>query len=117
MSSWQPHKHDSSLVTFRGHRVERTLIRCHFAPQGSADGRYVYSGSQDGKVYVWNLDATLAKTIDVGAATEFLKDREIHNENSYHWGGGYSTVIRDCSWHPNVPMIAGEFCVPTYLMD
>ncbi|KAF2674550.1 WD40 repeat-like protein [Microthyrium microscopicum] len=107
LTNWQPHPKDSSLVTFRGHRVERTLIRCHFAPQGSADGRYVYSGSQDGKVYVWNMDATLAKTIDVGKATEFLKDREDDDDDhSYHWGGGYHTVIRDVSWHPNVPMIA-----------
>lgn len=62
---WFPHPHDNSAVTFRGHKVQRTLIRCHFSPEGSSDSRYVYSGSQDGFVYVWNLDGTLAKKIDV----------------------------------------------------
>ncbi|RQM06663.1 hypothetical protein DH86_00001302 [Scytalidium sp. 3C] len=61
---WYQDPNDNSLVTFRGHSVLRTLIRCHFSPPGSSDSRYVYSGSEDGKVYIWNMDATLAGTID-----------------------------------------------------
>ncbi len=32
MDEWFPHEHDNSVVTFRGHKVQRTLIRCHFSP-------------------------------------------------------------------------------------
>jgi WD repeat-containing protein 23 len=52
-NAFQPHPHDCSLVTFRGHKVLKTLIRCHFSPPGSTDSRYVYSGSFDGSVYIW----------------------------------------------------------------
>lgn len=46
---YRPHPHDCSVVTFRGHRVLKTLIRCHFSPPGSTNSRYVYSGSEDGR--------------------------------------------------------------------
>jgi WD repeat-containing protein 23 len=106
---WQPHPNDCSLVTFRGHSVEKTLIRCHFSPPGSSDGRYVYSGSHDGKVYVWNMDATLKDTIDVGEATSYMRSGTRESFDPYYGGPSqYKTVIRDASWHPVVPMIAGK---------
>src|SRR6266536_960230 len=76
---WYQDEHDNSIVTFRGHKVLRTLIRCHFSPPGSTNSRYVYSGSENGKVYVWNMDATLAGTVDVFSATE--NTRPPHSQN------------------------------------
>lgn len=110
---YEPHPHDCSVVTFRGHKVLKTLIRCHFSPPGSSDGRYVYSGSYDGSVYVWNLDGTLAKKIDVLAATknsrpvedERYVDRWEISSRSTQW----QTIVRDASWHPNAPVLAGEY--------
>lgn len=84
---------DCSLVTFRGHKVLYTLIRCHFSPQGSSDGRYVYSGSADGKVYIWNLDGSIASTITVGKGPG---DTSVQHQ----------TKVRDASWHPSAPIIA-----------
>ncbi|CAI6335623.1 unnamed protein product [Periconia digitata] len=110
-SEYQPHPHDCSLVTFRGHKVLRTLIRCHFSPPGSTDSRYVYSGSYDGKIYVWNLDATLAGKIDVLKATKNSRPRDpnmldetydFYGRNSSSW----MTCVRDASWHPNAPVVA-----------
>src|SRR6187402_1901215 len=66
---WYKDPYDNSVVTFRGHSVLRTLIRCHFSPPASTNSRYVYSGSENGKVYIWNMDATLAGTVDVCKAT------------------------------------------------
>lgn len=110
LSNWRPHPHDCSLVTFRGHSVLKTLIRCHFSPPGSTDGSYVYSGSYDGKVHIWNMDATKAGEIDVNAATSYLRDRaptgRIHG---FYGQTGFHTCVRDASWHPDVPMIAGKF--------
>lgn len=116
---WYHDKNDNSLVTFRGHRVMRTLIRCHFSPPGSTNSRYVYSGSEDGKVYIWNMDATLAGKIDVFQAT---KNTRPPPPGQWHggWHGGWhddideinsprwKTVVRDASWHPTAPMIAGR---------
>ena len=56
-------------MTFRGHRVLKTLIRCHFSPATSTDQRYIYSGSHDGRVHIWNLDGTPRAQIDVQSAT------------------------------------------------
>jgi len=95
------------VVTFRGHRVEQTLIRCHFSPQGSTDGRYVYSGSRDGNIFIWNMDATERARLDLTTSSQFLKARD--RVADPYWGnpsGSFNTVIRDCSWHPEAPIIA-----------
>jgi DDB1- and CUL4-associated factor 11 len=115
--AWFPHPNDNSLVTFRGHRVLRTLIRCHFSPPGSTNSRYVYSGSQDGKVYVWNLDATLADTIDVKKST--LGSRPLNTSSYRVWhedGFGWNTCVRDVSWHPSAPVLVGKLHL-FYLSD
>ena len=108
---WFRHPNDNSLVTFQGHKVLRTLIRCHFSPPGSTDSRYVYSASQDGAVYVWNLDATLAAKIDVDQGTADCMAAEGRFRN-YRLHGvrypGWSTCVRDASWHPHAPVLAGE---------
>ncbi|KAI4956128.1 hypothetical protein J4E91_000338 [Alternaria rosae] len=108
---YRPHPHDCSLVTFRGHKVLKTLIRCHFSPPGSTDSRYVYSGSYDGSVYIWNMDATLAGKVDVLKATRNSRPRDADLLSGMydHWGrneGRWQTCVRDASWHPNAPMIA-----------
>jgi WD repeat-containing protein 23 len=111
------HPSDNSIVTFRGHKVLRTLIRCHFSPPGSTNSRYVYSGSEDGKVYIWNMDATLAGTVDVYEATKNSRPpyRTFHmgawdGEDDYSHSR-WKTCVRDASWHPNAPMIVGMFAL------
>lgn len=106
---WYQDPDDNSVVTFRGHKVLRTLIRCHFSPPASTNSRYVYSGSEDGKVYIYNMDATLAGTIDVYGATRNTRPRALHHE----WadvddGAPWRTCVRDASWHPNAPMIVAS---------
>ena len=113
--NWYVDENDNSLVTFRGHKVLRTLIRCHFSPPGSTNSRYVYSGSEDGKVYIWNMDATLAGTVDVYSATKNSRppgnDFEVMGWDDDE---GWRTCIRDASWHPNAPMIVGKFIAECY---
>ncbi|KAI1655866.1 WD40 repeat-like protein [Daldinia decipiens] len=108
-ADWFPHPNDNSLVTFRGHEVLRTLIRCHFSPPGSTDSRYVYTGSHDGKIYIYNMDATIAGIIDVQKSTQALPQTGAERRS---YGGyrsqGWSTVVRDASWHPTAPFIAAS---------
>lgn len=109
------HPHDCSVVTFRGHHVLKTLIRCHFSPPASTNSRYVYSGSEDGKVYVYNMDATLAGTIDVGQSTVNSRPRDTDVfASAYEMRGEmmWRTCVRDASWHPNAPVLAGRLSEP-----
>lgn len=105
---WDIHPHDNSLVTFRGHKVLRTLIRCHFSPPSATNSRYVYSGSADGKVYIWNMDATLAGTIDVKKATIGTRKADRYTRFYAEEPGGWGTCVRDASWHPNAPVMVGK---------
>lgn len=109
--NWYKDPNDNSLVTFRGHKVLRTLIRCHFSPPGSTNSRYVYSGSEDGKVYIYNMDATLAGTVDVYEATKNTRPRGFYHE-MMNWndegGNRWKTCVRDASWHPTAPMIVAS---------
>ena len=115
---YYPHPYDCSVVTFRGHRVLRTLIRCHFSPPCSTNSRYVYTGSQDGKVYIYNMDATLAGTVDVGDATYKSPVNRYdpavcqHSMSRRQW----ETCVRDVSWHPNAPVLAGKSYISPFCL-
>ena len=41
---------DTSLMTYRGHSVLHTLIRCRFSPEFTTGQRYIYSGCATGAV-------------------------------------------------------------------
>ena len=53
------HPLDTSVMTYKGHAVLRTLIRCHFSPAESTGSSYIYSGSYDGKIHVSVSNRTL----------------------------------------------------------
>jgi len=69
---------DRSLMTYRGHRVLQTLIRAYFSPAYSTGQKYIYTGSYDGSVYVYD--------VLTGAQVARLR--------------GHRAIIRDLSWHP-----------------
>ena len=41
---------DSSVMTYRGHCVLHTLVRCRFSPAFTTGQRYIYSGCATGSV-------------------------------------------------------------------
>ncbi|XP_012938575.1 DDB1- and CUL4-associated factor 11 isoform X2 [Aplysia californica] len=71
-------KGDTSVMTYRGHCVLHTLIRCKFSPETSTGQRYVYSGCATGSVVVYDL-----LTGQVACRLE-----------------GHNSCTRDVSWHP-----------------
>lgn len=119
---YEPHPYDSSVVTYRGHSVLKTLIRCHFSPPGSTNSRYVYSGSEDGSVYIYNIDATLAGKVDVNQGTRHSRPCDPEGINQYALDDrrdrtAWKTCVRDASWHPNAPMIAGTCRIFLYTIQ
>lgn len=112
-NDYNRHPYDCSVVTFCGHSVLRTLIRCHFSPPMSTNSRYVYTASEDGKVYIYNLDATLAGTIDVFGETSTNRPKTVPSRAaSLRW----KTCVRDASWHPAAPVIAGKTSASSMLI-
>jgi WD repeat-containing protein 23 len=80
------HPCDQSLSTYEGHQVLRTLIRCYFSPAYSTGQKYIYTGSHDGCVYVYDVVS--------GAQVARLE---------YH-----GSTVRDCSWHPQYPVLVSS---------
>lgn len=69
---------DYSLQTFTSHSVHQTLIRCDFSPFHSTGSQFVYTGSSDGGIYIYD--------ILTGQPERIL--------------GGHSSIVREASWHP-----------------
>ncbi|XP_020550232.1 LEC14B protein-like isoform X1 [Sesamum indicum] len=80
------HPYDQSVATYKGHSVLRTLIRCYFSPEYSTGQKYIYTGSHDSCIYIYDLVS--------GAQVEKLQ---------YH-----RSTVRDCSWHPNYPILVSS---------
>lgn len=80
------HPKDQSIATYRGHSVLCTLIRCHFSPSHNTGQKYIYTGSHDGCVYIYE--------VVTGAQVARLDLR--------------GSTVRDCSWHPYYPMLVSS---------
>lgn len=76
-------KSDTSLMTYTGHRVLQTLIRCNFSPAKTTGQQYAYTGSADGSVFIYDL-----------------LTGEIVNKLL-----GHQSIVRDVSWHPEQPLL------------
>ncbi|XP_074325041.1 LEC14B homolog [Apium graveolens] len=80
------HPYDISLATYRGHEVYGVPIRCYFSPEKSTGQKYIYTGSSDGSVYIYDL----------------LTGAQVARLN--HGRG----IVRDCSWHPYFPSLVNS---------
>ncbi|CAA2994022.1 LEC14B [Olea europaea subsp. europaea] len=83
--TWK-HPYDQSIATYKGHSVLRTLIRCYFSPEYSTGQKYIYTGSHDSCIYIYDLVT--------GAQVAKLQH--------------HKSTVRDCSWHPTYPMLVSS---------
>lgn len=98
---------DNSIMTFWGHQVHLTLIRCRFSPLHGTGQRYVYSGSFDGRVYIY--DTITGENV---VTLELPKEED---SNIFQ-----CPVVRDCAWHPHSQTLIntsfrGEVCRWEYM--
>jgi len=84
MTSYKKDPNDCSLMTYKGsHSVTKTLIRAYLSPLETTGQKYIYSGSSDGSVVIYDvLTGELVETLE-----------------------GHASVVRDVSWHPHLPYI------------
>ncbi|PSN31336.1 DDB1- and CUL4-associated factor 11 [Blattella germanica] len=70
---------DTSIMTYRGHSVLKTLVRCHFSPEFTTGQRYIYTGCAAGRVVIYD--------VLTGKVRSVLS--------------GHRACVRDVSWHPH----------------
>jgi len=70
---------DSSLMTYTGHTILQTLIRCHFSPAHTTGQSLIYTGCAAGRVVIYD--------ILTGEIVKILS--------------GHKGCVRDVSWHPH----------------
>lgn len=111
---YQKHPHDNSVMTYRGHAVLRTLIRCHFSPAATTNQRYIYSGSSDGKIHIWSLDGLVVGVLDRAESHPLINQQsgEYNDPSDYELRTtkrpsrrARGSTVRDVSWHPYEPML------------
>ncbi|KAF9486361.1 WD40 repeat-like protein [Pholiota conissans] len=101
---YKAHPKDCSVMTYRGHSVLRTLIRCHFSPAETTGSQYLYSGSADGRVHIWSLDGRVVQVLDRSKtlpATFSPSGPEPEPTNN----ANFNICVRDVSWHSKEPVI------------
>ncbi|KAK9880734.1 hypothetical protein WA026_013058 [Henosepilachna vigintioctopunctata] len=69
---------DTSVMTYKGHAVTKTLIRCRFSPMENTGQQFIYTGSGTGHVVVYN--ALTGKIVQRYKA--------------------HRSCVRDIHWHP-----------------
>lgn len=103
------HPFDNCVNVFTGPKVKATLIKCYFSPLHTTGGRYIYTGSADGNVYIF--DTVLGKRVcklklDLDGEPSTLQ--QIYQE----------TVVRDVCWHPELPhIIASSWAGKLYCFE
>ena len=108
-------------MTYRGHTVMRTLIRCHFSPAETTGSRYIYSGSTDGRIHVslrclqaykfgtefsqiWSLDGRCVQILDRSETMPISFDPSgpeypaTKHQNNF-------PCVRDVSWSSQEPVM------------
>jgi len=98
------HLKDCSVMTYRGHSVLRTLIRCHFSPAETTGSQYLYSGSADGRIHIWSLDGTIVQVLDRSKTLPIFVDPS-GTERTTEGHGRTDLCVRDVSWHSQEPVL------------
>uniref|UniRef100_A0A1B0CFA5 Uncharacterized protein n=2 Tax=Lutzomyia longipalpis TaxID=7200 RepID=A0A1B0CFA5_LUTLO len=70
---------DTSVMSYRGHRVFKSLIRAKFSPARTTGQRYIYTGCGTGYLVMYD--------VLTGEMVQAIR--------------GHSNIVRDVAWHPS----------------
>lgn len=98
------HPQDCSVMTYRGHSVLRTLIRCHFSPAETTGSQYLYSGSADGRIHIWSLDGRIVQVLDRSKTLPATFSAS-GPEPGPPARSSPNICVRDVSWNSKEPVI------------
>ncbi|XP_050077215.1 DDB1- and CUL4-associated factor 11 [Anopheles maculipalpis] len=70
---------DTSIMTYRGHKVQKSLIRAKFSPASTTGQRYIYTGCGTGRLIIYD--------VLTGSIVEAIE--------------GHHDIVRDVDWHPH----------------
>ncbi|KAF8560152.1 WD40 repeat-like protein [Imleria badia] len=98
------HPKDCSVMTYRGHAILRTLIRCNFSPAETTGGQYIYSGSADGRIHIWSLDGRVVQVLDRSQTLPMSYDPSAP-ELEPLTGSRATVCVRDVSWSSREPAL------------
>ncbi|GHJ85883.1 hypothetical protein NliqN6_2285 [Naganishia liquefaciens] len=105
---FEAHPKDCSVMTYRGHHVLKTLIRCNFSPIESTGGQYLYTGGSNGIIYIYALDGRVVQVLDRTKAQPLRAPDGTYNDPSAPGPtpefnpdphGNDSCTVRDVSWN------------------
>lgn len=107
---------DSSIMTYRGHRVKKTLIRAKFSPQETTGQRYIYTGCGTGRLigtysavsflFRWqNVIRSIAFRYSSSSSSlshsSFSAVYDVLTGKIVYSVRGHKDIVRDVAWHPS----------------
>lgn len=88
-------------MTYRGHRVKKTLIRAKFSPQETTGQRYIYTGCGTGRLISKCSVLNLFLLIFFTKLTCFLSVYDVLTGKIVYTVKGHKDIVRDVAWHPS----------------
>lgn len=118
----QVHPHDNSVATLHGPEILRTLIRCRYSQNNSGCGDWIYCGSADGTVWLFDYRGLERRRDRRLGPIPAAADYGSYGGSMHHGSGiivdSADAVVRDCSWHPHLPtIIASSWTGRLYRFD
>lgn len=109
---WEPYvlDYDTSIITYFGHSVLKTLIRCRFSPAATTGQRYIYTGDSLGRLVSKFQALHLFVIQNYRLINKFLffflfSVYDLLSGKVLCQLKGHKECIRDVSWHPFHPHI------------
>ena len=84
-------------MTYRGHHVLSTLIRCHFSPVESTGGQYVYTGGSNGVIWIYHLDGRVVQGESIESSRRYPPDTQTRRKNDRSLSSTTTADLNDCT--------------------
>lgn len=106
---------DVSIMSYRGHRVAKSLLRAKFSPIIQTGQRYIYTGCSTGRIismftvcffFKFTIELIMVNTICVMQLVYDVLTGDIKETIE-----GHRKVVADLDWHPErSEIISGSVC-------